>query len=73
MQSRMRITADQRLFDEWRKLGEDIHALSSIVQNDNTVERRLFAQWKFQAEQLKMKMERLTMSTVLHIGRCNGP
>lgn len=72
MQSKMRITADQRLFEEWRKLAKMVNWLSGIVQNDNIVDRRLFGEWKLHAEQAKTKLERLTMSTKLHVGRCNG-
>jgi hypothetical protein len=62
------ITANEKLFDKWKNLGQTITLLGNIVQNDIELSSIEFAEWVAQADKAKHELKILTELVFLSLG-----
>ncbi len=73
MSNKLKVEFNQRLFDEWTRLGEQVKSCRGIVQNSTNITQEQFEEFQAIVSKLKMEIIELEGDTVNHIIDCNNP
>lgn len=69
---RIKVMANQNLFDRYRRLGNSISMLGSVLQNDTEISEGDLVEFHLLSSKFIRELEKLESTVGIYINGCNG-